>query len=435
MKNNNEIVKKIKFSLSELIRDNRFLAIFSLILAFGIWTWISIEKSPQVQQVVTEVPVQLDLENSIPKQLGLEIFGESEFNVDVTVKGKKYIVSSLTSDDIQVVANMNRVDSAGLWSLQLKAIPKDDSDDFSIVSCSTTYVEVYFDTYKEIEVALEGIVETKLDSYVPADCLAGDVVLSKNTVLLSGPATEINRVTGVTATATVENVLEKTTTFDTKISIKTTDGINLEYTKINSGDSNITMAVPVLKVVTLPTAVEFKNAPSYFINNPLKYTVYPSTVRVAIPVDAIETTKIFVVDTIDFSDVANSYNTFYVNADSIGTYKIMDESIKRFKINVNASDLSSKTVSIPVSAIKIKNDRDDFDVRLNATKDLTVTLVGPKAEIESITADSLKVEVDTTDKTILNDTKTLQGKVIVSSDYNCWAVGKYDIKVSVKQLS
>lgn len=431
MKNNN-ITKKSKFSLYELVRDNRFLAVFSFIIAFTIWTWVSIEKSPEEQRVISDVPVQINLENTIPEQLGLQIFGESEFEVDVTVKGKKYIVASLDSDDIQVVANTNRVDSAGLWTLQLKVAPKNNSDDFTIAASSSTYVEVYFDTYKEIEVALDGVIETKLDSYVPKDCLAGDVVLSKNTVLLSGPATEINRVTGVSATATIENVLEKTTTFDTKIVIKTTDGIDLEYTQINSGDSDITMAVPVLKVVNLPTAVEFKNAPSYFINNPLKYSVSPSTVKVAIPVDAIETTKYFVVDTIDFADIANSYNTFYVTADSITSYKIMDENVKRFKITVNASDFSSKTISVPISAVKIKNDRDDFAVRLNSTRDITVTLMGPQADIDTITADNLRIEVDTTDKTIHSDTKTLQGRVIISGDYNCWAFGKYDIKVAVE---
>ena len=431
MKNNKD-TNKSKFSFTELVRDNRFIAVLSFVIAFVIWIWIAIEKSPEVQQVITDVPVQLNLENTIPEQLGLQIFGESEFNVDVTVKGKKYIVASLEKDDIQVVANINRVDSAGLWTLQLKVAPTDGSDDFTISSSSQTFVEVYFDKYKELEVALEGIVDTKLESYVPEDCLAGDIVLSKNTVLISGPASEINRVTGVSATATIENVLEKTTTFDTKIVINTTDGIPLEYTSINAGDSNITMAVPVLKVVTLPTAVEFKNAPSYFINTPLKYTVYPSTVKVAIPVDAIDTTEHFIVDTIDFADISNSYNTFYVNTDSITSYKIMDDNIKRFRISVNASDMSTKTMSIPSSAVKIKNDRDDFDVRLNSTKDITVTLVGPQADIDAITADNIRIEVDTADKTIVNDTKVLQGKVIVSGDYNCWAIGKYDIKVAVK---
>lgn len=434
MKNNTE-KSKSKFSFSKLIRDNRFLAFVSFLGALGLWIWISIEKSPEVQQIITNVPVQIDVENTIPKQLGLEIFGKSEFKVDVTVKGKKYIVSSLDSNDIQVVANTNRVDSAGLWTLQLKVTPKNNSNDITVVSTSTTYVEVFFDTSKEIEVALEGVIDTNLDSYVPSDCLAGDVVLSKNTVVLNGPATEINRITGVMATAKIDKILEKTTTFDTDLIIKTSDGTDLQYTKINAGDSPVTMAVPVLKVVTLPTAVEFKNAPSYFINNPLKYTVYPSSVKVAIPVDAIETTKEFVVDSIDFADITNSYNTFYVSADSITSYKIMDDSIKRFKININASGFTAKTLSVPASSVTLKNDRDDFDIKLNAKKDITVTLVGTKTDIEAITADSIKIEVSTADKTITNDTKSLQGKVVIAGDYNCWATGKYDIKVDVKQLS
>lgn len=433
MKNNKD-TNKSKFSFSELVRDNRFIAVLSFVIAFSIWIWIAIEKSPEVQQVITDVPVQLSIENSIPEQLGLEIFGEKEFKIDVTVKGKKYVVSSLKSDDIQVIANTNYVDSPGSKTLQLKITPKDSNDDFTIVSGSSTYVDVYFDTYKEVEFVLEGAVDSNLESYIPDGCLAGDVVLSKNTVLLSGPATEINRITGVSATATVNDVLEKTTTFDAKIDIKTTDGTELKYTQINSDDSVVTISVPVLKVVTLPTAVEFKNAPSYFINNPLKYTVYPSSVRVAIPVDAIETTKHFVVETIDFADITNSYNTFYVSVNSISSYKLMDENIKRFKISVNASELSSKSVIVPASAISIKNNREDFSVQLNTKNSVTVTLVGPKADIEAINADNVRIEVDTAEKIIMNDTTSLQGKVIINGDYNCWAVGKYDVKVSVKSL-
>lgn len=432
MKNNDNKQKKSILPISLLFHDNRFLAVFSIVAALVIWIWISINKSPEVQQVITDVPVQINLENTIPEQLGLEIFGDSEFNVDVTVKGKKYIVGSLKSDDIEVIANTNRVDSAGLWTLQLKVAPKDESDNFVISSYSTNYVEVYFDTYKELEVAVEGVVDTKLDSYVPDDCLAGDVVLSKNTVLLTGPASEINRITGVTATAKINDILEKTTTFEADVEIKTVDGIALEYTKITDSNNDITVAVPVLKVVTLPTAIDFKNAPSYFINNPLKYSVSPSSVRVAIPVDVIDSTKHFVVDTIDFADIGVSHNTFYVSADSITSYKIMDDSVKRFKISVNASGFETKTLSVPASAISVKNERDDFEVDLNTSKAVSVTVIGTEADLDTITAENLKIEVDTADKVLTNDTQVLSGKVIVNGDLNCWAYGKYDIKVKVK---
>ena len=215
MKNNKS--KKDKFSFSALIRNNRFLTFVSLVIAFCLWMWVAIEKSPEVTNVITGVPVQINLENSIPEQLGLQIFGESEFTVDVTVKGKKYIVSSLDANDIDVVANTNYVDSSGTKTLQLKITPKNSSDDFVIASSSATYIEVYFDTYKEIEMALTSNVKSTLDSLVPEDCLLGDVVFSKNTVLISGPATEINRISSVSAEVKVDKVLEKTTTFDPEI--------------------------------------------------------------------------------------------------------------------------------------------------------------------------------------------------------------------------
>ena len=44
----------------------------------------------------------------------------------------------------------------------------------------------------------------------------------------------------------------------------------------------------ILKEVVLPTRIEFKNTPSYFINNPLSYTVSPKEIKVAVPVDMLE---------------------------------------------------------------------------------------------------------------------------------------------------
>ncbi len=424
--------KKSKFSFSALIRNQRFLMVASIVIAFGLWMWVAIEKSPEITTVISGVPVQINFENSIPEQLGLQIFGQSEFTVDVTVKGKKYVLSSLDANDIEVVANTNYVDSSGTNSLQLKISPKNSGDDFTISGSSANYIEVYFDTYKEVEKALKLNIISDLESIVPEDCLMGDVVFSRNTVIISGPSTEVNRITDVSANVNVSSVLSKTTTFDPALNIMTNDGSTLEYSKIELVE-DVTVTVPVLKVVTLPTSVEFKNAPASFVAEPIKYSISPSTVTVAIPVDAIETTKSFVVDTIDFSDIANSYNTFTVDANSVNTYKIMDESLKRFKITINASSMERKTISVPASNITIKNSRDDFSVRLNSKNDITVTLVGVKEDLDTITADNLKIEIDTADKQISADTKTLQGTVVVNGEYTCWAIGKYDIKVYVTE--
>ena len=425
MKNN-----KSKISFESLLNNNRFLLVLSLVIALAIWVWVAIDKSPEVQTVITNVPVKINLENSVPQQLGLQIFGKSEFTVDVTVTGKKYILSSLDADDIVIEANTNYVNSAGVKTLQLNVVPSENSGDFDIISLSSTHIDIFFDTYKEVELPLSSNVVTTLKTLVPDECILGDVVFSKSTVIVNGPATEVNRIIGVQATVNVNNVLEKTTTFDPEVKLLTSDGSALEYSKMAINESEITMTLPVLKVVTLPTAIEFKNAPSYFVENPLSYTVYPANVKVAVPVDMIETTKHFVVDSIDFADITNSSNTFNVGVESINSFKIVDESVKQFKIRINASALDSKTITVPASAIKIKNNRSDFNVALNGNKDITITVIGTTTALSNISVDNISVVIDTMDKTISKDTTTISATVNVN-DGSCWAFGKYDIKVKV----
>ncbi len=424
-------MKNKKFSLENILNNNRFLMVVSFLIAFGLWIWVAIDKSPEIQTVITNVPVKINLENSIPQQLGLQIFGKSEFTVDVTVTGKKYILSNLKAEDIQVEANTNYVNSAGTKTLQLKVTPTDTSEEFDIASVSSTYIEVFFDTYKEVELSINGDIATELKSIIPDGCIMGDVVFSKNTVTVSGPTTEINRITGVFATAKIDEILEKTTTFDPEVKLITSDGSKLEYSKMSIDEAEITMTIPVLKVVSLPTVVEFKNAPSYFIENPLSYTVYPSTVEVAVPVDVIETTKHFVVDTIDFADISNSYNTFNIDVESINSFKIVDESIKRFRVRVNASEFESKTITVPMSKITLKDNRNDFRVVLNENKDIAVIVIGTPTSLEKITSDNISIQVDTADKSLTKDTTAISAKVIVNGESGCWAFGKYDIKVKV----
>lgn len=432
--NENKNGKKQGFSFSSLINDNRFLMIISILIAFGLWIWISIEKSPEVETVITEVPVQINLANSIPEQLDLKIFGKTDFTVDVTVTGKKYVLSNLTKDDISVEANVNYVDSPGNKTLQLRVTPKNNSDEFTISSMSATYIEVYFDNYKELELPLTPEINSSLKQIVREDCIMGDTVLSKGTVIVKGPATEINRITSVKAVAAVDEMLIKTTTFDPVIELVTNDGTKLEYSSVDYGEGDITMTVPVLKEVVLPTAVEFKNAPSYFAGSPLSYTVSPSSVRAAVPVEAIDTIKNFVVDTIDFSDITNSYNTFNIAAANGNSYKLLDQSVKSFKVRINASDYSSKTVTLPPSSVVLKNSRNDFTVKLDSVKNVAVTIVGPESALNALNASDITVEVDTSDKTITADTKTLPAKVVIKGTENCWAVGKYDVKITAAPI-
>lgn len=81
--------------LRSLLYNNKFVLLLSVILAFGIWIWVSIEKSPEVEVTISSVPVKIDMDNSVPAQLNLQIFGDNNYTVDVTVKGKNLLCRHL----------------------------------------------------------------------------------------------------------------------------------------------------------------------------------------------------------------------------------------------------------------------------------------------------------------------------------------------------
>lgn len=338
-------INKSKFSLSSIIRNNKILMVFSLLISFGLWVWVSVEKSPIVQKVIADVPVNIELSGSVPEQLNLQIFGDTNFKVDVTVSGKKYVLASIDKDDIIISAVTNYVDSSGTKTLQLKYSVAGGSEEFDIISLSSSYIEVYFDIFKEVELPLQAEFTNDINSLLPEDCILGDIVFSKQAVTVSGPASEINRISKVVANVNLTEQLEKNTTLVPEIQIITEDGSKLEYSQIDSGSEDITMSISVLKKVTLPASVTFKNAPANFSLDTLKYTVSPSEITAAVPIDLVETLKSIPVAVIDFADITNGLNIFNISSAEISDIMVIPETSSKFRVTVDASNIEDNSAT------------------------------------------------------------------------------------------
>lgn len=423
---------KSKFSLSGIIRNNRILMVLSLLISFGLWIWVAVEKSPVVQNVIADVPINLDLTDSVPEQLGLQIFGDKDFKVDVTVSGKKYILASLDKSDITVTAVTNYVDSSGTKTLQLKYAVADDSEDFDIISLSKSYIEVYFDMPKQVELPLQAEFTNDINSLIPENCILGDIVFSKPTVNVSGPASEINRINKVVANVNLTEKLEKNTTLVPEIKFVTEDGSKLVYSEIDAESRDITMSIPILKKVTLPTSVTFKNAPANFASDPLKYTISPNRITAAVPIDLADTLKSIPVAVIDFADITKGINVFNISSSDIADIKVIPATASKFRVTVDASGMSAKTVTVPASRVRVTNSLDKYIIKNVDSGDLTFTLVGEKDALESINADSIVLNADLQSIKIDENVNSLPVIASVASG-KCWVHGRNDVKVSVSE--
>ncbi len=174
-------------SFDSLFQNDKFTLLISFVVALMIWLVVVISVSPQTTRVIKGVKVTID--DAVPSQFGLHVFGEDEFTVDVTVKGKKYQISegSLSKEDISVVAQTTAVDSAGVYTLQLKPEYGSDNTSYTVSNISTKTIRVYFDTEKTESFVIEPKIVT-VDFEITFDCFScGEFSLSKIAITISGP--------------------------------------------------------------------------------------------------------------------------------------------------------------------------------------------------------------------------------------------------------
>jgi YbbR domain-containing protein len=96
----------------------RFL--FSMVLAFSLWAWVTYQNDPETTRMLGGLPVtieNLDTRFEVP---------EDPPTVDVTVQGPQSVVSPLERDSVVATVDMSEVESEGEHELEVSVnVPSD----------------------------------------------------------------------------------------------------------------------------------------------------------------------------------------------------------------------------------------------------------------------------------------------------------------------
>ena len=416
---------KIKIKLNDLFNNDLFVFVFSLLAALFIWLMVVINVSPATTRVIKGVKVNID--STVPSQFGLEVFGEKDFTVDVTVEGKKYQISSaaLSAEDIVITAQTNNVDSAGNRTLQLKPeIP--EGADYKITTLSTKTIDVYFDTSKTVQMVIEPQVETDDFPIVEEGFTSGSINLSETSVTVTGPSTEINRIEKVVAKLVLEKSLSSNKSADAEI-LLLNDKNKSDFKYVSMNIDKVVLTIPVLRTKELKTIVAFKNAPDNFVVTPLNYTISPEKDLFDISVDDYEKIVDFTIGTIDFKTLSPSNHVFTFNSEDIAVAE--DSETEEFTVNVDMSGISQEYITYSSDDFDVNNpDKKEYKISgLNKS----IVVVGSQKELEAITTDNIKVEVDLSELDIGEGQSTTVPAVITIDNAGCWIYGTYFVEVSL----
>ena len=422
-------MKLKKLSLRQLFSNTKFLVVFSILVAFIFWIVVALEYAPVIENEIKDIPVKIDMNNSVPDKLGLQIFGQSDYTINVTVRGNRYIVGGdlLTADDFEATAQTAYVDSAGKHSLVVKVTAKDANADYEIISKSTDYIEVYFDKYAEKEVEVTPRIISELDDYTADDYMfdKADIIYETKTVKVSGAQTEVNSITAAYADIPIEKKLTQSDTIDASVVLSNGSNLDSKYVKIN-GESSLTVPVtlPVYKMQTSAVSVSFKNTPSDYINSPLLYSISPSRVRVAVLQNGSDTTNSLEIGTIDFANITPSNGSFTFLASNVKTAKFLDGTTS-FNVEVNTDRLSTKKLEPNINSIMITGGSGVSAGNVDLSSIGSVTVVGTQTALASVNANMLEVNINLTNIKLEEGENTVPVTVTLKNSKNCWVSGSY----------
>lgn len=416
---------KIKFKLNDLFNNDKFLLFFSLFAALVIWLLVVVNVSEATTRVIQGVKVNID--STVPSQFGLEVFGKKEFTVDVTVKGKKYQISpaALSAEDIVITAQTNNVDSAGNRTLQLKPeIP--DGADYTITTISEKNIDVYFDTAKTVQMVIEPQVVADGFPIVSEGYTSGNINLSETSVTVTGPSTEINRIEKVVAKLVLKKSLSSNKSADAEI-VLLNDKNKSDFKYVTLSKEKVVLTIPVLQMKELETIVAFKNAPDNFMVTPLSYTVSPAKDLFNISVDDYDKTVDFTIGTIDFKTLSPSNHVFTFLAEDIAISESSET--EEFTVNVDMTGISQEYITYSTDKFIVNNpDKKEYKI---AGLNKSVVVVGAEKDLESITEDAIKVEIDLSEIDISKGQSVTVPAVVAVDNAGCWIYGNYFVEVSL----
>lgn len=398
--------------------------ILCVLAAFVLWIYVMQVESPEYEYEITAVPVELENARALQDESGLSVYAGSGNRINITVAGKKSIVTKLTADDIKATADLSRIKDAGRQSLEVTV---DLPEDVTLVAGEPSSVTVYVDETESRSLPIS--VKFKDDFVIEAPYEFGKPTTDIDTVTVTGPKMRLNELES--AAVSIELASPKST-FTTSADIMLVDsrGNSVDLGYFSMSETKVSVTVPIYLTKEYPIQVKFKN--SLIDPSLVRVTCEPEVLKIkgdaaklegdTLPFEAIE---------IDETSILTTPYTETRNI-TLGDGLTLISDTTQVKITVEY-DSSIRTKEIKVSDIKVTGNHSDSKCEI-ISDSLTVTLRGPAAQLEKVKASDITalVELDGLDpETVGNISRPASIKIDAEDAGGVFAIGSYPVQIKL----
>ena len=411
-----------------LLNDRRIRLLLSLLGAVIAWMAVTIVVQPGTTTTIYNVPVDFTYDSAAYTSRGLSIVNAEEKTVNLKLSGDGYTIGSLSANDFVVYPDWSSVRDSGEKSLRLQVRSQ---------STLLTGVSVSIDGDNTVDVVFDVVEEKTLPVTVTTNYLAisdGYILysteVSKDMVTLSGPSSELDKVTTCTAEVTYSGELDSSVTLATPLRFYTSGGteVNFEYTELE--ESSVDVTLQVYKMATLPVNVSFINAPRDFDESVLVYELSRKQLKVAGPAEKIDALSTLSIGTIDLSTF--TLNKVYELPIELPSDIYLLDNISTITLSFDCSGLETKTMNLPSSCVQVVNLPSTYQLTVETERLMNVTLCGPKAALETLTPEQVVVEIDAEDFSVATGQQNIACRLYVPSNGRIFALGSYVLQCRIE---
>lgn len=408
--------------------NNTFVMVLSIIVSVLIWVVVAYNIDTSIPSTIRNVPVIVNTGDGNLQRLGLSPIDDvSEFTVDIEVIGARATVGNIKLSEIQVEAKLNNVTAPGTYELPLEVIDVRNRQ-FEIKAVYPETVQIRFDrtVTKKFDIDLKTSGVHILDGYIMEE-----EYLYPTQIEVTGPATEMEQITGAMAELILDEPIAGTATYDVPIALINDDGDTVESPYFKTSIDSTAVTMPVLKKKVVPVTFDFVNVPEGFDVDVIDYVLTPDEVEIAAPENMLDTMNELHLGYIDMRTLAPDMNMFYNM--SLPPSFISVEGIEELNLQFKPDKFAEKELNIDSESIYVINASDKYDVTIQSKSVSGVVIYGPAEQLEKITEKDLVAQINMSRVEYKLGQVTVPVDIVIPGKSDCWAYGShYTVRATIK---
>ena len=349
-----------------------------LFAAFLIWIYVMNVDSTDREEVFRSVGVSLENASVLKNEYDMSVISGTGNVADVTIKGKKNIMSRYSAEDIKVYVDLSGISETGRHTLDVRAeIP----EGVMLVDITPSTIEVYVDndTTKTVRVI------AKATSYtLDASCELGELVPEVSEIIVRGPEKKLEMIDHALVEFDLGAVGESLISRGVlKLVDATGSVIDDPYLKMST--NTVQVNVPVYTYKDVPLTAEYKYG--FFNESNADITITPATIRLKGDPKALESVNEISVVTVDEKKISGDYHQDVQIFLPSGITNVSGETSAA--ISIKHKNTGVKVLAI--SEFEVKNPK---GLTYEMADSLNVVLRAPTTLLSHITPEYITVGID-----------------------------------------